>query len=356
MKKIHSNYSEKNFYFFNVNAVLIFLVILGHLLQPTAQNNEGLKSFINFLFLFIIPCFVFTTGYFSTKGVTLINTVSRFIAPVLVIQLFYYFLCYLLDVNLVLHPFPKSLVIPFYHLWYLLSLFFWAHVINVMNEKYLKAFIIFSFLLAIAAGCFNSIGFILSGSRTIYYFPFFLLGYHFKKKNLNVLLTPKRFQNYFYLLFGLIFFAGVSWCHTIPLGHLLGVVSYEKMGESKLTGMLIRSGLLIVNILIGIFFLKIIPSKKTFFTHFGGKTLSIYLFHFITFLLLLFFDVYNKIENIFLLCLILIVATVVSFWITSLPFFKKVIKKISSVARDLLKRIFIRHPIIRKPEFSTNNF
>ncbi|WP_332694487.1 IS200/IS605 family transposase [Halalkalibacter lacteus] len=59
---------ERNPYFDNAKAVLIFLVVLGHILSEFLHEDQLVSSVYLFIYLFHMPAFVLIAGYFA-KGV-----------------------------------------------------------------------------------------------------------------------------------------------------------------------------------------------------------------------------------------------------------------------------------------------
>ena len=55
---------ERDYYFDNLKAVLIFLVVLGHFLLPI-HDNAVLVILKRLIYVFHMPLFVFVSGYFA---------------------------------------------------------------------------------------------------------------------------------------------------------------------------------------------------------------------------------------------------------------------------------------------------
>ena len=55
---------ERDYYFDNLKAVLIFLVVLGHFLLPI-YDDAFLVVLKRLIYVFHMPLFVFVSGYFS---------------------------------------------------------------------------------------------------------------------------------------------------------------------------------------------------------------------------------------------------------------------------------------------------
>ena len=64
---------------------------------------------------------------------------------------------------------------PYWLLWYLLSLAGWRLLLPVFAR--LKRPLTFAVALAVAVGCASEVGYYLSLSRTLVFFPMFVLGW-----------------------------------------------------------------------------------------------------------------------------------------------------------------------------------
>ena len=53
----------------NLKFILIFLVVLGHILEPLISDSINLKRLYIFIYTFHMPAFIFISGLFSKKAV-----------------------------------------------------------------------------------------------------------------------------------------------------------------------------------------------------------------------------------------------------------------------------------------------
>ena len=177
----------------SLKGFLILLVILGHIIgesEITHCNSIGywfgrIKLWI---YLFHMPLFVLLSGYFSKRKSStgeFFQSLKEIALTLLIFQtislLFQYFLKQ--DFTLL------YLVIPYWTLWYLLSLIFWRIILQFTPERLLqKPFLILAIvsIIAIFSGLFLPFGIILSLQRTLSFLPFFLLGYYMGQSKIIV--------------------------------------------------------------------------------------------------------------------------------------------------------------------------
>ena len=55
---------QRDYLYDNYKAFLIFLVVIGHFIEPAYTNNEFLYTLKWFIFAFHMPAFIFISGYF----------------------------------------------------------------------------------------------------------------------------------------------------------------------------------------------------------------------------------------------------------------------------------------------------
>ena len=163
----------------NIKCLLIFCVVFAHLLE-ILNGNISDKIYI-FIYTFHMPIFVYISGYFS-KGNT--KSIIKFTYIFLIWQTIFY----LFDTILLKMKINFNLFLPNWTLWYIFAMIFWNLIIKFLNKilvnNYLYILII-SITISLFAGFCNEIGYVLSASRIITFFPYFLLGYINKNININ---------------------------------------------------------------------------------------------------------------------------------------------------------------------------
>ena len=272
--------AQRNGYWDSLKFFLIFLVVLGHVNGLCREISTLNLAVDNFIYLFHMPLFVFISGHFSvirnrggykTKIIKLLETFLVFHILWCLINFF----IFKKNVTII------ALISPGPALWYLLSLAYWRLFVlytpkRLMENKTLV--ISFSVIVAVLGG-FLPLGMELSIQKTLFFFPFFILGYFFKEEDLKIIFG--RINNLaswsviilVFLLFCTVFKSSVlQYVFT-------GRVPYYHFGDDKILIFLLgRLLFYVVASLMGIMFMRIIPNN-IIFSKWGMCTLVIYIYH-----------------------------------------------------------------------------
>ncbi len=174
---------ERNYKMDNIKAFLIFLVVLGHLLELVpGQKSEWLYYVI---YTFHMPAFVYITGYFSRP-----DSGKRFFTIVYTYILYQIFYLIFQRYGLGLEV-PIQFTYPYWLLWYLVSMSSWQLILPIVQTgswdsclkepnqiKKQKIIIGASAAIALLAGYDQGVNYYLSLSRTLCLLPFFLMGHY----------------------------------------------------------------------------------------------------------------------------------------------------------------------------------
>lgn len=172
-----SQAKERDYLFDNYKALLVFLVVVGHFIEPCYKNNDFL-FFLKWLIVsFHMPAFIFISGYFSKKEIPISKMIQKLLVPYLVYEVIYY----LLYVYIIDKPTGLYLFYPKFSLWYILSLFFWR-VITPFVKK-IPHHMILSIAGGLLIGCSGMSDNFLSIPRVLVFYPFFLAGILLTEKN-----------------------------------------------------------------------------------------------------------------------------------------------------------------------------
>lgn len=264
---------DRHIFWDNFKGILIFLVVFGHFLYQYAIKCNGTLADDIFviIYLFHMPAFIFASGYMSKS--------KRSQSKKSLLKLLLYYLVFNTGMMIFLNIFKGTqvnLLTPYNSYWYLLSLIAWRATINDLSK--VKGILPISIIIAILIGFWPEFSNVLSIRRTIAFFPFFLLGYTYKKEKLKEMLEKKNLKKTLIYLGVLItavigLFAFVN-MKNISLNMLL-------MGTYKTPiDALYRVLIFVIAIIMTILVLLVTPNKKIpLISNIGRNSLLIYLVH-----------------------------------------------------------------------------
>lgn len=261
-------------YFDNIKGILILFVILGHTLTLCANYYDFNHSLFKLITFFMMPAFLFVTGYFASKShkPPIVRASKMFIIFIFTQTIITLYYTYVLGII----SFDKNPLIPRYTLWFLLTcgfLYLSEYLIKKMN---FKPIFITSLIIALISGFFSEINNFLSLSRTITSFPMFILGYKASEINLKAYINKYRKPAFILTIIITILF-------LFNMDFFLFKDIYLKYSyyiyDNPLEGFIKRLLIYLISAVFTISFLNIISKNKTLFTTLGTQTLIIYLTH-----------------------------------------------------------------------------
>lgn len=285
---------ERDYFFDNIKAVLIFLVVLGHFLLPIHEAGNVLVLIKRLIYVFHMPLFVFVSGYFSKRIYKdgkynfekILYLIKAYILFVVAIQAVY-----------AISGFRSFREIDFFSQsgapWYLFAMIAWYLMIPLIRKFKPLPVITVNIVLALAAGFFKNVGDFLCLSRILVFGPFFFLGYYMEQPVLEKALHPEYKK--------IVTIAGVSICAGILLTGFkmndeLGMV-YENISYYGLDrlweGPFVRFSLMLAAFVISWAILFYIPREKTTISFIGQHTMPIYMLHRILRDVLMFAGIYD---------------------------------------------------------------
>lgn len=89
---MNSTVKERDYFFDNYRFLLIFLVVVGHFIEPCFRNHPMLSILKGIIFSFHMPAFIFISGYFSKKTSSLKKLIQTLLIPYFVYEVVYYIL------------------------------------------------------------------------------------------------------------------------------------------------------------------------------------------------------------------------------------------------------------------------
>ena len=269
---------DRDSFFDNGKFILIVLVVLGHLLPPFTDKDYFIYNLYLFIYSFHMPAFVFISGFFAKSFTKKENPIreglKQFIVPYILFQLIYSLFYWLIGIN---DTMSFNLIVPNWSLWFLISSFFWRVLLLFFSKIQAILAISISIVGSLLAGYLPFIGKELTLQRTFVFFPFFLMGYYFKKDHMEKF-KKSKWKKWFSIILPLIFII-IYFTSNINRYYFFGSKPYEDFLNIVELGALVRLFSLLLGIAGIIGFLGLVPTKEKFYTKLGKNTLTIYLFH-----------------------------------------------------------------------------
>jgi fucose 4-O-acetylase-like acetyltransferase len=255
----------------NLRGLAILLVVLAHfIMESSIYSSSAFYFTCKFIYLFHMPLLIFVSGYLSKiRPDNVSKAFKGILIPYLIFNTLWIIVAFLQNGHL-----PSAMYfVPEVGLWYLLSLFFWRTMLPIANM--VKHAFWISILLALLVGTINLNLSFLSISRTICFFPVFLLGFYFKD-------IKEKFTINKYLAGGslIILLTASTFFFKHYSDNLVGKLSYSAMDLGNLEGMVLRLLAIAVGMISVILLFNIMTSKETVLTKVGRNSLSVYVLHF----------------------------------------------------------------------------
>lgn len=273
---------HRDYFYDNAKFILIFLVVLGHCIEPFIGANAILGGIFGFIYMFHMPAFIFISGYFTKKGFNkreIIKLILDYFVMFVIVQLL--FVAFTKVIGLRQYSFIT--ITPAYIYWYLFAMFAWSMALKIAIFIFeyigfkIEYLIGLSFILGLIVGYLDCISWELSLSRIIVFFPFFVLGYYFRTKGIKINdLIRSKILSVCIMFIGI--WAAFTFNNIFNFGLLSCADSYNGIGLDKY-GMLYRIVIYTMQTLMMITFFSLISKEKTYFTSIGCRTLNVYILH-----------------------------------------------------------------------------
>ncbi|MCI5997101.1 MAG: acyltransferase family protein [Peptoniphilaceae bacterium] len=277
----------------NIKFFLITLVVIGHLADEFTGQSDFYKSIFLFIYSFHMPLFIFISGLFHSEK----NIVQKCI--------FYVSIGFLYKIlSVVIDRLQGNVNVSFSLLsdggisWFMFVLAIYTIIFYILKNQNKKYILVFSIMLACFVGYDKSINDFLYLSRTIIFFPFYLLGTMIKSKEIIEFKEKNK-----YLLFAGVFII-LLWL-VLCFVNLNEVykLRYLFTGRNPFYPEIIKYGPVIrlfcyfISTLLCFSFIVCIPSKEIrFISKMGKNSINVYFWHWKLYLLLY---SYLNISNLF---------------------------------------------------------
>lgn len=261
-------------YLDNARAILIALVVVGHLLQAVETYSANIV--VQWVYAFHMPAFVLVTGHLSRSYRGTPQQAGRLfttlIVPYLVFQTIH-------DVARALYldrPVSVSYVTPAWTLWFLVALCAWRLATPVLQA--LRHPLLLALAVSLAAPLDAAVGPELSVGRILGMAPFYVAGLVLTREHLMRLRRPwVRVASGALLLGGLV----ASWAYddTVTASWFFMNRSHADLEQSAVAGLGIRALGLVVGFAGTAAVLALTPGGQHWWTRTGRYSLYVYLLH-----------------------------------------------------------------------------
>ena len=272
---MNSKLTEKRDYLFdNLKALMLFLVVIGHILDPYIERQDILYRYLmQYIYLFHMPMFAFITGYFTKNTEKARNSAVRNVLVPYIFWQLLYIITALLFIRLGLASyntdvFKPSLLLPSSPLYYLLCVFVWK--VFAADLKKLRFPVLFSF----AAGLFISVvfdeAFHIGWGACFSLMIFFVLGLLCTKEHVE------KIRNIPHAIAAAILAAAVIPSVLLPYSFRNVRFTYESVGLSPAQGIGYRALFYLIAILMIGALINLFPDRKNIFSQVGTNAILVY--------------------------------------------------------------------------------
>lgn len=256
----------------SAKGILISLVVLGHLLEATSSwDADIIRLPLTIIYMFHMPAFIFLSGI-TAKRHNLRRRVGVFLVLLLTFQGLYYGAVWLSPLERDFSPF-----MPFWLLWFLLSMIWWLLLLPLV-WRIPRTAVAASVVIAISAGAIDEMGYAFSISRVLVFLPFFIVGAVYGQRILELASSlPRRMKACAAaacLVFGWLLFSA-----DIHQGWLYGSYSFDRLNTGTVEGLAVRTGLLGIAAFTTFTVLSLMPRNQNPVTVIGRRSLGIFLVH-----------------------------------------------------------------------------
>lgn len=259
----------------NIKAILIFLVVFGHLIEINIRSDHFLRSIWIFIYSFHMPMFALVSGMFSKSVLDekqSLQLLKNIVIPLLAFELLYEGIEVFFKGSLSVY---STLLAPYWMLWYLLSLLCWRLLLPIFAK--LQFPVAIALAIALIASYSDSTGYFLSISRTLIFFPFFLFGWKIGADSLEI--KEKSLLLTCFLILATAFIAAFLLKSDFDYRWLYGSYSLPRLGMANFAGTMYQLFQYAISTVIGLAFLYLIARKNWGLSNIGQRSMYVFLWH-----------------------------------------------------------------------------
>ncbi|MBQ9120243.1 MAG: acyltransferase family protein [Lachnospiraceae bacterium] len=270
---------NRDYFVDNLKAFLMVLVIFGHVVTSLRGVKE-MSALYYFVYTFHMPLFVFTSGYMA-KGIMKDGKfrVDRYFS-ILWMYFFFRVANYLLGRQLG-HSSKFKLLEVSGAPWYLLAMSAWYLMVPLLLSMKPLVGVIVATMAGLLMGYVEEAEDFLAISRIAVYLPFFAIGLYVSKERLDNFLNKRLRIPALLLLAGACGYFVFVGNPLKPIKKIVfgGTPYSATLGELEPYGFLIRGGLYLFAVLIGVACMFLIPRRKMWFSYVGKYSMAVYILH-----------------------------------------------------------------------------
>ncbi|MFZ6676195.1 acyltransferase family protein [Undibacterium sp. Xuan67W] len=259
----------------NIKAVLIFLVVFGHLIELHITGDHFLRSVWIFIYSFHMPMFALVSGMLSKASLDDKQSnqlVKNIVIPLFVFEVLYEGIELLLKGSLSVY---SGLFAPYWMLWYLMSLLCWRLMLPVFAR--LQFPVVIAVGLSLLASYSESTGYFLSIARTLSFFPFFLLGWKLGPALFDR--TKKRVLLISLPVVAVAIITSFLLKSDFDYRWFYGSYSLNRLGMANMTGTLYQIAQYLASGVIGLACLHLLSRKNWGLAAIGQRSIYVFLWH-----------------------------------------------------------------------------
>ena len=252
--------------------ILIFAVVLGHLLARTSPwDSDVLRAPMYLIYSFHMPAFVFLAGI-TAKSTRMPERVLTFLVLLATVLPLLWGWMWALGLD----P-DYSLLTPFWYSWFLLSMACWIITVPFI-ERFPRTILVASAVVGLFGGILPLLDTELSASRSMIFWPFFVVGKLYGKQILDWAGGLHIWQKLFFTLAAL-GSIGYFYLDEVDHGWFYGSKNFDQFAVSIPEGVGIRLIVDIGALLMTLMLLMWVGEKDTFIAKIGRHSLAIYVIH-----------------------------------------------------------------------------
>ncbi|SHJ34502.1 Fucose 4-O-acetylase [Shimia gijangensis] len=250
-----------------IRGALIVLVVWGHLLELNGFNGRLYFA----IYLFHIPAFTMISGMFSKSRLDakdISRMCRRLVLPLVIFQVLYFVV-----LDQVLPHRVFGLLTPVWIIWFLFSLVTWKLLLPLALR--LSHPVLVAFFVALIAGFMDDIGREFSLSRTLVFFPAFLIGHIYGERILSAAI---RHRAVLIGLFVVLVCAAFVAADHVNIRWLWGSHPYVRIPQDT-PGVFFRAVSIVLGIVASVAFFAVVPARSSSLARLGRHTMPVFLLH-----------------------------------------------------------------------------